>query len=897
MPVTLENLEESVLPLVIKPNRYLGNYVGAYRKDHGGAAVKMALAFPDCFDLGMSHLGIKILYRIINEREDALAELVFSPWTDMEEQLRRHGLPLFTLESRTPVSEFDVIGFSLQYELHYTTVLNMLDLGGIPLLSEERGEGDPLVIAGGPCAFNPEPMAPFFDAFLVGDGEDMIHAILDEAARWKKGLHTRSALLRALAGIDGVYVPSLYEAAQNSLGHLVPRPREDAPAVVRPAAIAELTREKSEPAHLVPLTDVTHGRLSVEVMRGCPRACRFCMPGAIYSPVRGKSQDDVLAELRNGMAWGGWDEISLLSLSTSDYKGVADLVQDISRLFLGRGVNVSLPSMRPGTLPPSLARTLTYVRKSGLTFAPEAGTERLRRVINKRIGDDEVVDSVKVASAAGWNSVKLYFMIGLPTETDEDVEAIARLAGKLKAAARSGRRKMAIKTSVAGFAPKPHTPFQWEAQLGREDMARRMSRLKRLMRSHNMNVRWRDPETTFLEGLLSRGDRKTAEAVLAAWRKGCKFDGWSDLFMFDKWMEALEETGTDYRSYLAERDSSEPQPWSHIMVHGSKERLARERERAYGAAGRERAGEEQGVKSEADDEQGPEVERGAAEGAAIERNTTSDAPGSPPGGGPAGGAPFSGSQDELYGRARRKTRARPRRTGTCFRLRYSKGESVRFISHLDVVRAFDRALRKAGLPIAFSQGFSKHPKMSFGPPLAVGLTSSAEYLDLEFSVSQSLGFVDALNASLPEGISVSEGRHHREAKPDSLMKAITSAGYRVSFSSFLYSEIEKNGTGDTVKDALRRAGERLGDAAGETSDAGVDWRRVVMDVRVNGDGGSLLLKVRLNVRGAPKVGEIARELLAPFAFDSRLLGVERTDLWVERSGALISPFEALDAGL
>jgi len=891
MSVTLENLEESVLPLVIKPNRYLGNFGGAYRKDHGAAAVKMALAFPDCFDLGMSHLGIKILYRIINEREDALAELVFAPWTDMEEQLRRHGLPLFTLESRTPVSEFDVIGFSLQYELHYTTVINMLDLGGIPLLSEERSEGDPIVIAGGPCAFNPEPMAPFVDAFLIGDGEEMTHRILDEAARRRKEALTRSDLLRALARIEGVYVPSLYEVAPNSLGHLVPRPREDAPAGIRPATIAELTREKSEPAHLVPLTDVTHGRLSVEVMRGCPRACRFCMPGAIYSPVRGKSRDDVIAELQNGMAGGGWDEISLLSLSTSDYKGVADLVQDISRLFLGRGVNVSLPSMRPGTLPPSLARTLTYVRKSGLTFAPEAGTERLRRVINKRIGDDEIVDSVKVASAAGWNSVKLYFMIGLPTETEEDVEAIARLAGKLKAAARSGRRKMAIKISVAGFAPKPHTPFQWEAQLGREDMARRMSLLKRLMRSHNMKVRWRDPETTFLEGLLSRGDRKTAEAVLAAWRKGCKFDGWSDLFMFYKWMEALEETGTDYGSYLAERNVSEPQPWSHILVHGSMDRLVRERERAYGAAGRERAGEGQGAKSEAEDEQGPEGEAGAAEGAPIGRDT-------------AAGALFSGSQDGLYGRARRKTRDRPGRTGTCFRLRYAKGESVRFISHLDVVRAFDRALRKAGLPIAFSQGFSKHPKMSFGPPLAVGLTSSAEYLDLEFSISQGLGFVDALNASLPEGISVSEGRPHREAKPDSLMKAITSADYQVRFSPFLCSEIEKNGTGDTVKDALRRAGERLEDAADEGAaeepgDAGVDWRRVIMDGRVNGDGdgGSLLLKVRLNVRGAPKVGEIAKELLAPVAFDSRLLGIERTDLWVERAGALINPFEALDAGL
>lgn len=886
MRVTLDNIEESLLPLVSKPNRYLGNYEGAVRKDHGRVSARVALAFPDCFDLGMSHLGLKILYRLINRREDALAELTFAPWPDMEEQMREHGLPLFTLESRTPVSRFDLVGFSLQYELHYTTVLNMLDLSGIPLLSKERSERDPLVIAGGPCAFSPEPMADFMDAFLIGDGEEAVGRMIDLISRVKESGGSRGDLLEALSKIDGTYVPSLYRTRPNSLGHLVPEPDGDAPAQVAPARIKNIGSESTEPAHLAPLIDVTHSRLSVEVMRGCPRNCRFCMPGSIYRPVRRKSERDVVLEIERGMADGGWDEVALLSLSTSDYKGITKLVSDVSKLVLGRGVNVSLPSIRPGTLPPQLARTLTYVRKSGLTFAPEAGTERLRKVIGKDIDEREMIESVKVAAGAGWNAVKLYFMIGLPTETEQDVVAIAELASKLKRAARSAGRKIGLKISVAGFVPKAHTPFQWEAQIGPEELEERISTLNRAMKSKGLRARWRDAETTFLEGLLSRGDRTLAALIHAAWKKGCRFDGWSDQLDFESWRDAIKETGIDPRSYLGPRKEGESQPWSHIGSGRPLKTLEKERDRMRSAVGGEAS------------RRSGELRHSERPAAAPHEETPFAAPGDYGATPTEPGAPANESGSlRLFGRGRRRTREPGKQAGTSFRLQYAKGDRVRFISHLDVVRAFDRALRRARLPVAFSEGFSKHPKLAFGPPLAVGMTSTAEYLDLEFATPQSPVFAQALSECLPEGLKVLRAEPHGGVKPVSLMSAISRADYRL----WLPDCLESGGKGapayDSATDPFLSAAESLRGHEGATPSTSnpEDWRRVVEEGSVlRGEGGrELHLKVRLNVSKGAKISEIGKTLLAPLAFDPRLLRVERTAVWVARGTSLVNPFEAL----
>jgi radical SAM family uncharacterized protein len=875
MSVTLNNIEDSILPLVSRPNRYLGNFEGARVKDHASTRVKVAIAFPDCFDLGMSHLGIKILYRLINDREDALAELAFAPWPDMEEKMRAHGLPLFSLESRTPLSKFDIIGISLQYELHFTTVLNMLDLAGLPVYSSERTEDDPLVIAGGPCAYSPEPIAPFFDAILVGDGEDAIAAVLDAVASRGTDEGGRGGTLKRLATIEGVYVPSLYGTESNSLGHLLPVPLDGAPERVHAARITNIASAKTEPAHLVPLTDIAHSRLSVEVMRGCPRSCRFCMPGSIYHPVRRKREEDILLELQRGMERGGWEEVSLLSLSTSDYRGVSELVQDVSRLFLGRGVNISLPSIRPGTLPPQLARTLTFVRKSGLTFAPEAGSDRLRRVIDKGITEEEMVESVKVAASAGWKSVKLYFMVGLPSETDDDVRAIGGLVFRLRDAARSAAKsaggKMGLKVSVAGFVPKAHTPFQWEAQLDSDEMAARLGALNRMLKSKGLRMRWRDVETSYLEGLLCRGDRRLAGVIHSAWKKGCAFDGWSDLFNFDAWRQAIEESGIDDRSYLGPRDTSERQPWSHIGPADAEGRLLKSRERARAEA---------------------QLEAPAAKaGGRPSRGGVAPAGAEAPAGARPGEVPSQAS-DSLYGRRRKKSRGPQGLTGTGFRLQYAKLDRVRFISHLDVVRAFDRALRKAGLPIAFSSGFAKHPRMAFGPPLPVGVTSLAEYVDFEFSAPLTPAFVEALDAALPGGLSVVRAEPHAGSKPPSLMSSISQADYRMWLSPHWVREIEMKVGAGAVKGVFLNARRLLERRDGKSTD-GPAWLEAVVSGTVDSGaaGPEITVRVRLDIKKGPKIWDIGAGLLEGLDLDPRLIRFERMAAWVLGSSGPVSPLE------
>ncbi len=892
------------MPFVRRPGRYIGGEINQVKKDFEQCDLTIALCFPDVYEVAMSHTGLAIIYDCLNKLDGIAAERVFAPWPDLERELRARRLPLVSLETARPLRAFDVVGFSLQYELHYTTVLNMLDLAGVPIHSSERGEGAPLVIAGGPCAFSPEPMAPFIDAFLVGDGEDATGRIIELVARRRCDGSSREDLLRELAGLEGVYVPSLYDTEPNSLGHLVPRPRRGTPETVQAARIRSLSAEKTRPAHIVPLTEVAHDRLSVEVMRGCPRSCRFCLPGFVYRPVRRKPEEDVLVELKNGMARGGWEEVSLLSLSTSDYKGITGLVREVSRMFLGKGVNVSLPSIRPGTLPPRLARTLTYVRKSGLTFAPEAGTERLRRVVDKGITEEEMVESIKVAGAAGWNSVKLYFMVGLPTETVEDVLAIAGLASTLRSAARSAGSKMGLKVSVAGFVPKVHTPFQWEAQLGMVEMAARISALNRAMKSKGLRLRWRDVETTYLEGLLSRGDRNLAGAIYAAWKGGCRFDGWTDQLKFDAWKAAIEKAAVDPAVYLGRRDPGEEQPWSHIRVGRSHDSLVKERELAYSQGAGEAAGAAVGRRGKLLlRDRGAEATGLGDTGAlsASGRAGDSGAPIGGPGAGDEPSGPDGGSGLKVYGRGRKRPRQERGRTGRCFRVQYEKRDPVRFISHLDLIRVFDRALRRAGLPVAFSEGFSKHPKLAFGPPLALGMTSSAEYLDIEFAVAQTTSFAAALNSCLPEGLRVLRAEAQREMKPVSLMSSITRAEYVVRFPACLASEIESSRGPGSIAEAFREADSRLaalksapsGQASGDA-----DWSRVVERGSVEwGEGGpALSVVVRLDVKKGPKIGDVVKRLLAPLEFDPRMLMVERRALWVSDGADVLSPFDALSSG-
>ncbi len=598
---------EKVLPEVTKPSRYLGNEWNAVHKDHRQVEVKVALGFPDVYEVGMSHLGLHILYYEINRREDAVAERVFAPWTDMEELMRERDLPLYALESRRPVREFDIIGFTLQYEMSYTNILNMLDLAGVPLYSRERGPDDPLVIAGGPCTLSAEPLAPFMDLLVLGDGEEVIHEILDTYRQFRRQLRktgmavgrsdgVRRELLRVMASIDGVYVPSLYRVEYKLDGTIegVFPVDPDVPARPRRRVVRDLDAVEGCPRPIVPYLDVVHDRAVVEVFRGCTRGCRFCQAGIIYRPVRERSPEKVKEIVARLVEETGHDEISLASLSTADYSAVEETIEDLVREYGERGIGISLPSLRVDTFSVGLAQQVQRVRKVGLTFAPEAGTQRLRDVINKGVTGEDLLEAAEAAFRAGWTRLKLYFMVGLPTETTEDIEGIARLAyrvlevfDRVRSQARQGEKKSAnrgqrgrnlrLTVSTSCFVPKAHTPFQWEAQLALEELRRRQKYLASLLRDRRVEYDWHDPDLSMIEAVFSRGDRRLAPVLERAWRLGCKFDGWSDHFHFDLWLQAFRETGVDPGFYaLRERDLAEVLPWDHLEVGVTKDFLRRE---------------------------------------------------------------------------------------------------------------------------------------------------------------------------------------------------------------------------------------------------------------------------------------------------------------------------------
>lgn len=527
---------ERILRQVQKPGRYVGGEWNAVRKDWHDAAIRMAFAFPDVYEVGMSHLGLQILYGIVNGRDDALLERVFAPWPDMEKQMRQAGLPLFSLESRRPVRDFDIVGFTLQYELTYTNILNMLDLAGIPLRAAERaGGGYPLVVAGGPCAFNPEPLADFIDAFVIGEGEEVLHELLDAyLAMRRRGAERREMLLH-LAGIEGIYVPVFYRVEYNGKGMVqsVVPVEEGVPRQVRKRTVADLDGAFFPTRPLVPVINPVHDRAMLEVQRGCTRGCRFCQAGMIYRPVREKEPNTLLRQAGEILRSTGWNELSLSSLSTTDYSQVRPLIQELTAQYSPLGINVSLPSLRVDAFSVGLAREVQKVRRSSLTFAPEAGTQRLRDVINKGVTESDLLEAVAAAFAGGWQAVKLYFMIGLPTETDDDLAGIADLARRVLDVGRSqfgAGRRLKVTVSASSFVPKPHTPFQWEPQDTLDELRRKQAYLRRRLRGRGLVFNWHDPESSFLEAVLSRGDRRLAAAIESAWRRGCRFDGWSELF-------------------------------------------------------------------------------------------------------------------------------------------------------------------------------------------------------------------------------------------------------------------------------------------------------------------------------------------------------------------------------
>ncbi|MBR7025828.1 MAG: TIGR03960 family B12-binding radical SAM protein [Selenomonadaceae bacterium] len=702
--------------LIERPTRYTGGEFNSITKDFDATPCRVLLSLPDVYEVGMSNLGLAILYSILNRREDTLCERAYAVWTDAEAVMRAENIELFALESKRPARAFDFWGFSLQYEMIYTNVLNMLDLAKIPLHTSERVD-EPFIIGGGPCVYNVEPVADFFDFFIIGEAEEVFGEVIDEFKIWKdSGKHGgRRGFLKRLLKVSGIYVPSFYEPLYSGEKFLGMKISENAPRKILKRVVKDFDATPSVENPIVPFMEIVHDRAMLELFRGCSRGCRFCQAGMTYRPVRERKVDTLKNLARRLIDSSGWDEISLTSLSSADYSCLSRLIDDLQADFRNERVSFSLPSLRIDSFSIELAEKVQTVRKSGLTFAPEAGTQRLRDVINKNVTEENLLEACSAAFERGWRAVKLYFMMGLPTETDEDIAGIADLAKKVAGL----KRGVKVTLSVSCFVPKAWTPFQWFGQISLEEFKRRQNLLKDLIHDKNITYNYHDAQLSVLEGALARGDRRLAKVIETAWKLGAKFDGWSDLFKPEVWTAAFAACEVNPEDYRRERDFFEALAWEHTSPGVDKNFLLTEWEKSQAEITTR------------------DCRRTSCTGCGVCMNLgvqvvdfTEEK--LPP---PENNSPFPIPNSQL----------------TKYRGQIRKGAQVAMLSHLDYMNLFMRALLRSKLPAAWSEGFNPHLKVSFATALAVGVTSDCEYVDFELTAElEAEEVMRRLNLQLPE---------------------------------------------------------------------------------------------------------------------------------------------------